>query len=810
MSTLIQDLRFASRQLFKRRGTTLLIIVILALGIGANTSVFTLIRATLFRPVPATDPDRLVWLHTETANRRERNLSYPEYREFRDRVNAFDGVIASEYVSLTLGGETPERTRGLLVSGNYFDVLGVHPARGRTFLPEEDAAPGAHPVVVLGYDLWQRRFGSSAAVLDSAIEINGHPFTVVGIAPKGFAGIESGGEVEMWVPLAMIALAWPAERDRLAKNETWLHVVGRLGPAATVGQATAAASQVARTLRVPASSRSGLTGASVTQLHSGGLRAKPLHEAQAAFAMLIAITLIVLLVACANVANLLLARAIERRKELAVRLSLGASRGRLIRQLLTESVLLSFVAAGVGILLSFWLLDTLLHFTAVSADLPSTARPDGLVLAFTTGLALLTGLGFGLVPAVGATRLSLTPALKADGAASSGGSHRLRNGLVVAQVAVSLTLVIAAGLFFRSFGKVMSVDPGFGVPGGVAVSFDLAAEGFTPQQRATFYRQLLDRARALPGVRSASIGSMPLSHQGQGDRFEAAGAAAAPEDGAMFAAVWPGYFETMGIPLLRGRDFTTRDDASAPPVIIVNQTFAHWLWPNGDALGKLVRMGDAGQPLREVVGIVRDAKYVRLTEDGYEFAYLPERQMGSRTPGVSLVVRASGNSAPLVPALSRLVHELSPRQPVFQVTTFDDVIARSAAPHRQQAQLLALFGALVLGVAALGLYAVVTYAVNVRTREIGVRMALGAGHGHVVGLFVRQGVLLAVLGVVIGAGLSAAAGRVLSATLYGITPTDPIAFLAGAAVLCVMAAIASYLPARRATKIDPMVALRYE
>jgi predicted permease len=810
MSTLLQDLRFAVRQLIKRRGTTVLIIVILALGIGANTTVFTLINATLVRPVPAADPDRLVSLHTATASRSERNLSYPEYREFRDRVTAFDGLIASEYVSLTLGGETPERAHGLIVSGNYFDVLGVHPARGRTFLPEEDATPGAHPVVVLGYELWKRRFGGSLAVLDSAVEINGHPFTVVGIAPRGFEGIESGGDVEMWVPLAMIAVAWPAERDRLTKNETWLHVVGRLGPAATVGQATAAASQVARTLRVPASSRSGLTGAAVTRLDLGGMRAKPLHEAQAVFAMLIAITAMVLLVACANVANLLLARAIERRKELAVRLSLGASRGRLVRQLLTESLLLSFVAAGAGILLSFWLLDTLLHFAAVSAALPSTARPDALVLAFTTGLALLTGLGFGLVPALGATGLSLTPALKDDSAASPGGSHRLRNALVVAQVAVSLMLVIAAGLFVRSLDKVLTVDPGFAVRGGVAVSFDLAAEGFTPAQRAVFYRQLLDGALALPGVRSASIGSMPLSQQRAADRFEAAGAATAPEYDAMFAAVWPDYFETMGMTLLRGRDFTARDDASAPSVIIVNQMFARWMWPNGDALGKLVRMGDARQPLREVVGIVRDAKYVRLTEDGYEFAYLPERQLGSRAPGVSLVIRAAGDPAPLVPVLTRLVHDLSPRQPVFQVTTFDDVIARSAAPLRLQAQLLGLFGALVVGLAALGLYAVVTYAVNMRTREIGVRMALGAGHAHVVGLFVRQGVLLAVVGVVIGAALSAAAARGLSAALYGITPTDPIAFLAGAALLCVVAAMASYLPARRAAKVDPMVALRYE
>jgi predicted permease len=815
MDALLQDIRYAVRTLLKSPGFTAVAVLTLGLGIGANTAVFTLVNAALFRAPPGTRPHELVWLAATRdfpdqpgrPRSYQRRFSMPEYRDYVVRTTSFTGLSAYQDVALALGsGGEPERVGGLLVSGNYFQVLGLLPAAGRFFVPEEDRDPGAHPVVVLSHGLWRRRFASDSSVVGTGITVNGRRFTVVGVAPPGFVGIQLGEPSELFMPLAMVAVAMPRSAELLEQRyASWLQIVGRLKPRGTAAAAGAEVGTVAAQLAQAYPETMEGTSAEVSPL-SGGLDPGNRREALPIFVLLMAVPALVLLIACANVANLLLARAAGRRREIGIRLALGATRWRLLRQLLTESVLLALCAGAAGMLLSFWLNDILLAVSRAPTEIELALKPDVRVLAFTLVVAVTTGLLFGLVPALGATRPDLAPALK-----ERLGRSRLARAFVVAQVAISLILLVTAGLFLRSLDKALDVNPGFDPANRISLSFDLGIQGYTDRQRGVFYARLLERIRAIPGVRAASLASpLPLSGRVIGSAVSLEGvdpdAAGVPVNLGAFA---PEYFETMGAPLMRGRDFAATDGPGAPLVAIVNETLARRLWGNEDPLGRRLRLYGRDEPYREVVGVAKDGKYDELTESPRGFLFLPERQHADLSD-ISLVVKTAGDPRQLTGALSAAVHELDPALPIFRLETLEQALRNRLDKERGASSLLGVFGTLALLLAALGLYGVMAYAVTQRTREIGIRVALGARQADVLRQFVGEGVRLAAVGVVIGMALSVALTRVIARFLYGVTATDATTFAAGAALLCAVAVLASWFPARRAARVDPMIALRAE
>jgi predicted permease len=818
MDTLLQNIRYAVRSLAKTPGFTVVAILTLALGIGANSSVFTLVNAALFRPVPAPHPERLVWLtgtresqHPRAISFR-RQFSYPEVRDYEAQLTRFAALAAYQDIPLALGsGGEPERVTGLIVSGAYFGVLELRPVIGRTF-SAADNAPGAAPVVILSHRLWQRRFGGSRDLVGRTILLNGRPFTVIGVAPEGFIGIDLGAPADLWVPLATAAISMPdGARVLEQRNANWLRVIARLKPGATLEQANAEVRTVAA--RLAAASPEALEGASAGAMPlSGGLDPANRQEAVPIFVMLMAVPVLVLLIACANVANLMLARAAARRREVGIRLALGATRWRLFTQLLTESLVLTVCAGAAGLLVSFWLNDLLIAVSHLPPEVAVALTPDVRVLVFTAVVALATGLLFGLVPAFGASRPDLVPTLKGEGGGLGRQVRRSRlvAGFVVAQVALSLVLLITAGLFLRTLDKALRVDPGVETAHAVAVSFDLRLQGYDAAREGTFYTMLLERVRHLPGVTAASLASpMPLGSRLISSPVAAEGPGQDDVNvQASFAAVWPEYFTAVGTPLLQGRDFTTRDGAGAPFVAVVNETLARRLWPDQDPIGKRLRFG-GDEAFLEVVGVARDGKYHELTESPRAFLYVPERQRADLSD-ITLLVRTAGDPRPLVPALSDAIHTLDRSLPLFEVLTLEDALQQRLDKERGASSVLGVFGGLALLLAALGLYGVMAYAVAQRTREVGVRMALGAARLQVLRQFVGEGVRLAAVGLVIGLVIAAALTRVIAQFLYGITPTDVLTFALCAAVLGSVAAVASFIPARRAAQVDPMVALRYE
>jgi len=822
MDTLLQDLRYAARALLKSPGFTAVAVLTLGLGIGGNTAVFTLVNAALFRAPPGDRPHELVWLAAtvdfpEQPGRPrsyQRRFSMPEYRDYAAGATAFTGLIAYQDVALALGsGGEPERINGMLVSGNYFQVLGLVPAAGRFFVPEEDRDPGAHPVVVLSHGLWSRRFGFDPGIVGADITVNGRRFMVVGVAPAGFAGIQLGEPAELFTPLAMVAVAMPRSAELLTqRNAGWLQIVGRLKPGATVAEAGRDVTTLAARLAQAYPDALKATSAEVAPL-SGGLDPGNRQQALPILLLLMAVPMVVLLIACANVANLLLARATGRRREIGIRLALGATRWRLLRQLLTESLLLALCAGGAGMLLSFWLNDVLLAVSHAPAEIALALKPDIRVLAFTIAIAVITGLLFGLAPALGATRPDVVPALKEEGIALGRRVRRSRltGAFVVAQVALSLILLVTAGLFLRSLDKALAVNPGFDSVNRISLSFDLGIQGYSDRQRGTFYARLLERVRVMPGVESASLGS-PLPMSGRMIRSAVSLEGVDPDAGAVpvsAASVAPAFFATLGVPLVRGRDFAATDGPGTPLVLIVNETLARRLWPDQNPIGRRLRLYGREEPLREVIGVAKDGKYDELTERPRSFVYFPERQH-SDVSDISLVVKSTGDPRRLAGALTAAVHELDGTLPIFRLETFAQALHNRLDKERGASSLLGVFGTLALLLAALGLYGVMAYAVSQRTREIGIRVALGAGQAHVLRQFVGEGVRLAVVGVVIGLALSVAITRVIAQFLYGVTATDAATFAAGAAALCVVAVLASWLPARRAARVDPMVALHSE
>ena len=820
MGTLLRDTVYASRVLMKHPGFTLVAVVALALGIGANTTIFSIVNALLLRSVPGVvEPERLVMVGRTNNGQGFDSFSYPNYKDYRDQNTILSGLLTQNRTQLHLStGAEPERVSSVMVSGNYFEVLGVKASLGRTLTSDDDRAPGESPVAVISNGLWKRRFGADPSIVGKEVSLNAHSFTIVGVTERAFAGTTIGDPVDIWVPITMYHQADPmfadAEEDFLKSRDiVWLNVFGRLKPGVPLERAQAEMSQIASGLEqtYPEVNK----GEGVALAPGLGLDPGDRTEVRGFTGLLMAAVGFVLLIACADVANLLLARATARQKEIGIRLALGASRTRIIRQLLTESLLLAMLGGAAGLFLALWLNDLLLAIVPaeymgfrLNLDLALDAR----VLAFTFIVSVLTGMIFGLAPALQASKPDIVHVLKDTGMAGRGiGQARLRSVLVVGQVALSLVLMIGAGLFVRTLRNSRAIDPGFDPDHVLTARIDLGRQSYTKQQGRLFYQQLIERMEASPGVQSASLAIVvPLSGSSWGTAIRLEGKAAdSPAVPVDFNAIAPRYFETMSTPIVAGRDFTWQDDTEAPRVVIVNETFARRAWPDQNPVGKRVAMaeGRGMSPLMEVIGIARDGKYRTLFDRARGYMFLPLLQQYQ--PEATLHVRA-GNPSMLIGAVQHEVSLLDKNLPVFKVSTMSARMDSALAPQLLAARLVGVFGALALGLAAVGIYGVMAYAVAQRTHEIGVRMALGAQVGDVLKLVIKQGMKLTLIGA--GLGLAAAFGltRLVASFLYGVSPTDPLTFAVISVLLTGVALGACFVPARRAAKVDPMVALRYE
>lgn len=834
METLWQDLRYGFRVLRASPGFAAVAVLSLALGIGANTSIFSVVNAALLRPLPVTDPDRLTFVFNGTARNPWSTSSYPDYLDYRDKNEVFSDLLT--YSSITLSARVEDQTdliSGSIVSGNFFDVLGLRAALGRTFTPEEDKTPNAHPVAVISHGLWQQRFAGDPSIIGQQMALNGHSFTIVGVTPAGFNGPEVLENNDIYVPTMMQPLVRPPRGgfsgdmnpDLLSRRGSrWMKMIGRLKPGVSFDKAQAAMTTIASGLAqaYPESNQNTIaTLFPVSKVDPVGY-----PQLLSVAGLLLFVVGIVLLIACANVANLLLARASARRREIAVRLAMGASRSRLIRQLLTESMLISLAGGVAGLLLASWTTDVLRTATPPDGIFSFTLdyHLDGRVLAFTFALSLLTGVIFGLAPALQASRPNLVPALKDEASDAAQGYRRLnlRNVLVVAQVALSLVLLIGAGLFLRSLSNAQSIDPGFAADKILDAQLNINLLRYTKTQGQQFYGEVIERIEALPGVESATLARVvPMTGGGRTSSFHIQGRQGSdnvdrgegggPSDNADTTnsnVVGLKYFSTMGISLLLGRDFAAQDNEKAPPVAIVNESFARRYFVEGNVLGqRLSFRGDNG-PWSEIVGVVRDSKYRTLGENPRPSVYVPLAQ--NHETGMTLHVRTSGNPLNIAAQVRQEVQALDQNLAVTNLQPLSEVVAASLFAARMGAVLLAIFGLLALVLAAIGLYGVMSYAVSRRTHEIGIRMALGAGKGNVLNLVLKEGLTLVGAGVALGVVVAAAATRVLTSFLYGVNPLDAATFALIPVVLAAVALLASYLPARRAAKVDPMVALRYQ
>ncbi len=831
MKSFWQDLRYAVRMLSKSPAFTAIAVLSLALGIGANTSIFSFVNAVLLRPLPVAEPERLVSVFSSRRANPYDVSSYPDYVDYRDKNEVFSGITAfsSAAVSLNSDDQT-EALPGLIVTGNYFDVLGVRAAMGRTFLPEEDRTPGAHPVAIISHGLWQRRFAGDPNAVGKQLLLNGQSFTVVGVAPANFNGTEAGQTKDIYLPMMMQAAVLPPRSDYSGemypdllsdRGDGWLNVIGRLKPGVTIGQAQAGIQTLAKQLEQAYPKTNRDKAATLYPVSKGDPRQRGTLLSVAG--LLMSVVGLVLLIACANVANLLLARASTRRREIGIRLALGASRGRLIRQLLTESMLLSALGGAVGLLLAVWTVDALRTYT------PDNFFPfffdfnlDARVLLFTLLLSVLTGLVFGIAPALQASNPDLVNALKDEAIMLPGkGSRRhfsLRNLLVVAQVAVSLVLLIGAGLFLRSLRQAQRIDPGFDAENALVMRLNTNLLRYTKPQGQEFYRQVIERIEALPGVQSATLTLAPplngSRHQtsvvveGQESGEGADTIAESRRNTTLTSSIGLRYFETLQIPLLRGREFTMQDREGAPGVAVVNETFVKRYLAGQDPIGKRIRLSGAKDPWLEVVGLARDSKYLTLGEAPAPFVYQPIAQRYES--GISLIVRTKTDPTNFLAPVRREVQAIEKNLPVTDIRPMTELLGNSLYAARMGAVLLGVFGLLALLLAAIGLYGVMAYSVARRTREIGIRMALGAQRGDVLRLVLYEGMTLVGVGILFGLAGAFALTRLLASFLYGVSTTDPSTFIGIAVFLAAIALVANFIPARRATKVDPMIALRYE
>ncbi len=811
MEKLLQDFRFGFRQLLKKPGFAALAIISMALGIGANTSIFSLVDTVLLRPLAVKDGSQLVELYGTMHNGAEWSLqSYPNYKDYRERNGVFSDIFVYRVVVSSLTHDkSSQRVWGYLVSGNYFDVLGVKPALGRGFLPEEDMTPDSHPVAVLGYGCWQRRFGSDPAIVGKTVEFNSHPFTVIGVAPKGFIGTEVAYDPEMFIPMMMAKTIEPGSHYLEKRDSNNLFTVGRLKPGVSFTQAKASLETLTAQLAQDYPENVGRG----VRLAKPGLFIPDIANSVFAFTgVLAAVGALVLLLACVNLASLLLARARERRREIAVRLAIGASRPRLVRQLLTESILISLTGGAAGVLLAAFI-----NSAVRSIQLPSDVallfdlRTDWRVLTFTLVLSIATGILFSLIPALQSSKPQLVPALKDESSMAGFRRSRLRNGLVVAQVTLSLVLLISAGLIVRSLQAAQKMRPGFNPENAVAISFDVSLQGYDEERGRAFQKQVLEHAQALPQVEGAALTDyLPLGLNYndstiyiEGTEFTGASnlPIAIPLEGS------PGYFDVMGIPL-RGRDFREDEKTKEQRVAIVNETFAKKFFHGEDPIGRRFNWHGPTDPFFEIVGVVPEGKYNSLGEDPKPALYTPLYRDYSGS--VTLVARTHGDPHQVLQALRAEVQKLDPSISVYAAKTLKEHMGTSLFPARMAAIALGSFGVLALILAAVGIYGVMSHVVAGRTREIGLRMALGAQLSDVQKLILKQGMLLAAIGSVIGLLIAFGGARMMKSLLYGVSASDPVTFALVGLLLLGIALLACWIPARRASRVEPMIALRAE
>jgi putative ABC transport system permease protein len=803
METIWRDMKYGARVLLKSPGFAAVAILVTALGIGANTSIFSVVNAVLLRPLSYPQSERLVWLTGVNPPQgiTDSNMSVPDFYDWRSQSQTFEelaGFVTGG--AQLLNNDEPERVRRAAVTGNFFRLLRTNPLMGRA-LQDDDARAGADPVVVLSRGLWQRRFGADPNVVGSRVMVSGKSALVAGVMPAEF---DFPAQTELW---SALALDPSAER----RNNRYLEVVGRLKPGVTVAQAQAEMDTLNRNLAAQYDETNRGSGVRVTDL-----REQLVGKLRPTLLMLLGAVAFVLLIACANVANLLLARATSRRKEIAVRTALGASRARIARQLLTESFLLSLAGGAVGLLLSVWM--TALFVAVSPADSPRFAeiRPDARVFLFTLGVTLVTGLIFGLAPALQSSRADLNETLKEGGRTGSEGGrrNRVRSLLVVSEIALSFMLLAGAGLLVKSFIRLRDVSPGFNPDGVLAMRLSLLPAKYpTDQQRRDFFRQATERLAELPGAKSAgAVLTLPLG----GDTFSVGrslireGRPATPGEAvnAAFYLATPDYFRTLEIPVTAGRAFNDRDTDQAPPVIIVNETLARLHFAGENPVGKRIRLVADEKFMREIVGVVGDTRPSLEAPAGAQM-YIPYAQDATWN-SMTLVVRTGGDPASLAAAARGVVQSLDKTLPVYNVKTMNEVFAASIARRRSSMLLISAFALVALLLALVGIYGVTAYHVTQRTHEIGVRMALGAQRRDVLGLILGQSLRLTLGGLAVGLVCALALTRLMSGLLYGVKPNDPVTFAAGAALLAAVATLACYVPARRATKVDPMIALRYE
>ena len=821
MTTFFQDVRYGARMLLKDKGVTFVVILALALGIGANTAIFSVINAVLLRPLPYEQSEQLMFLNERSATLDEMSISYPNFTDWRNQNHVFEkiGVYNRDSYNLTGAGEA-ERVPTAQASADLLSALRVNAAIGRVFTNEDDR-PGAAPVAVLGYDLWQRRFGGQPNILNQSLTFNGRSYTIIGVMPRGF---QYPSRVEMWVPIGQLT-GDPDWQQR--GNHPGLYAVARLKPGVTLQQAQADMDSIAANLEKQFPDTNA----------SNGVRIRPMLETlvgdvRGTLWVLFGAVSFVLLIACANIANLLLARATARQKEMAIRTAMGAGRWRIARQLLTESVLLGLTGGTLGLLFATWGIRLILYISPNAIPRSREITLDWKVLAFTLGISFLTGILFGLVPALQAGEVDVHETLKETGRGTTR-RHWLRSSLVVVEVATTLILLVGAGLMIRSFYRLQNVNPGFSYEHLTSFIISLPERKYAAlEQRGEFFRRLLENIRSLPGIdKVAASSGLPLGNNGWQTSFVLDDKPVPPrsETPLMEACtVTPDYFRAMNIPLLRGRNFTDQDNrdflasrdlskldegermVAGVNVIIIDEEFARRHWPNADAVGKRIRLGiDPGAPVLTVVGVVGRVKMDGLSQDSRRVqGYFPHAQLSFG--GMAVIIKASGDPTQLIASAREQVKAMDPEQPIYNIRTMQDIRAESVAPERLNLTLLSIFAGIALVLAIVGLYGVMSYSVTQRTHEIGIRMAIGAQPRDVFRMVLGQGMMLALIGVGIGLVGAFALTRLMATMLFGVEPTDPATFAAIAVLLTTVALVACYIPGRRATKVDPVISLRYE
>ncbi|HSE19724.1 MAG TPA: ABC transporter permease [Pyrinomonadaceae bacterium] len=816
MDSLIKDIRYAIRSLIKRPGFVAIAVITLALGIGANTAIFSLVNTVVLRSLPVERAGEIVSVAVRGKDDSMSAFSYPNFKDFRDRSDVLSGLLVYRFVPLSLSrGGNNERIWGYEVSGNYFDVLKVKAIHGRTFLPEEDQTKNSHPVIVVGYDCWQRRFAGDPGLVGKDVLINNHQFKVIGIAPEGFKGTEFVYSPEIWLPASMMEWAEPGATwldNRGTKN---FFAIGRLKTGVNASQAEASLKLLSQQL---AKEYPDTNEGQTIKIDAPGFILPDLRGAVVSFTwVMMAAVGLVLLVTCTNLAGLMLARATDRRKEIAIRLAMGANRLRLIRQLLTESILLSTAGGAVGVLLAVWILKMLLALKPpIDFPLALDVSVDWRVLLFSLAVSAAAGVIFGFAPALQATRPNLVGALKDTAAQGGSVKTKLRSVLVVAQISISLIVLISAGLVVRTLQQLQTMNPGFDTQNALTMSFDLGLQGYDEARGQQFYKQLTERLQSLPGVESAAVMSyIPLSLNFNSNNIFVEGKPAERGENApvsMTANAGSGYFKTMGTPILQGRDFTEQDQEKSEKVAVVNEYFVRRLMPEvqtpAEAVGKRFSFEGANGPWVQIVGVAKAGKYFNIAEEPRPFVWTPLTQ-NYNSSGI-IVVRTKGNPEGMFGAVRSQVQSLDPNLPLFDVKTLTEHMKLALFPAKVAATVLGVFGLVALMLAAIGVYGITSYAVAQRTHEIGVRLALGAQLSDVLKLVLSHGLKLTIIGAVLGLFGAFLATRAITSVLYGVSATDPLTFGFVSVLLIGVALVASYVPARRVMKVDPLIALRYE